>query len=336
MGGASSFSLISTAHDVTEAITAKAIASPEASVAVSPLVGNTSVDSPRSYLKGAKKEGKEASSVSSISAAHATAEAMAAKALAAADASIAEWKVMSPRANNVAKSSSTLRDSIDKLEESLSTRSDKENSHRTSDNAAPIGPQKFQFYDRAETNAAHLAATLATLDKEAPLPANDGGAQRTAPPLSPTKKSVREVDALLAKTRNWLVRHQDARLTQSSKYPPLSSSPEEREVMGNITAKTAEINSKLSASVAASKSQAPSIKANLTDQLKPLLCNSMRGSQSSVKATDSSNDTRAASISSLASSSSASGEGSKKSILEQLEEIRAKQNNLELRQKTSP
>jgi len=168
----------------------------------------------------------------------------------------------------------------------------------------------------------HLRTVSVTPEGEAPpLTSGVDGPQKKVPPLSPTKTSVREVDALLAKTRNWLARHQDAKLTQNSKFT-LSSSSDERKVMGNITAKTAESNSKLSAPITALKPQGPSMNSNLMDRLKPLSGNVTPGAH-------------LASLS-LASSSSTSGERSKKSIMEQLEEIKAKQKEHELRQKARP
>jgi len=224
------------------------------------------------------------------------------------------------RADEITKSGNVLQKIITALEESPSSRSDKENSDSTSENETKK-PRKFQFYEKDEISVTHHKTVSVTPEGEVPPMASDvDSSQKKVPPLSPSKKAVREVDVLLAKTRNWLARHQDAKLTQNSKFV-LSSPSDERKVMGNITAETIEKISK--ASAPALKPQDQPMHSNLMDQLKPSSGNATQGTQLAS--------------SSLASSSSASaGERSKKSIMEQLEEIRTKQKELELRQKARP
>lgn len=152
--------------------------------------------------------------------------------------------------------------------------------------------------------------------KKAPLLAVDTSAPSEGVPpesctsqiLSPSKKSVREVDELLSKTREWLVRHNE---TQSKKQTPCSMSDNdktsllpstlsplsERKVMGNIATWTEVVSVKHSSLSPASISIAAS-----------------------------------ASTASASPTESPIG-GPKKSIMEQLEEIRSKQRDLELRQK---
>jgi len=135
---------------------------------------------------------------------------------------------------------------------------------------------------------------------------------------SPAKQSVREVDVLLDKTRAWLDRHNESKLAkQASRLAPTPSLATpvsgERQVMGNITARIGPGNNALKSP--------PSLVVQVLQ--------SKEGSTSTPR------DAGASSISSFSGSSSMSpstSPGPKKSILEQLGEIRAKQRELEQRQ----
>merc|ERR1712194_392777 len=102
------WALSPTAHQLTTPPTPLVITSPVSSTsgsgpAVSPLVANALGDTLRGDLKETKKGGRGASSSSSFFTAHATTQDMAAKAIAAAGASMAQSKLMSPRANEAPK-----------------------------------------------------------------------------------------------------------------------------------------------------------------------------------------------------------------------------------------
>ena len=195
------------------------------------------------------------------------------------------------------------------LERSPTTRSDKENSSEEGD----IAPAKTQL----------------TIDTKAEA----AGEQADA--LSPSTKSVKEVDELLSKTRQWLVTHNE---TQTKKLAlatptnnntmaaPAKTSSSDRKIMGNITSKSV-LNIDTSSGSSASNSGSP-LKANLSPKTKLISPNSL---MDQVRSNAASNGLASPSLLSAPSSSSTTGEP-KKSILEQLAEIRAKQHDIELKQ----
>jgi len=109
---------------------------------------------------------------------------------------------------------------LDKLVESPIACCDKENSSTIETNADMDVKKSLLAVDTSEKTEVALQASQI---------------------VSPSRKSVREVDELLSETRRWLARHNEAQLKKLGKTPaPLSDSTtvSERKVMSNITTKT--------------------------------------------------------------------------------------------------
>jgi len=242
------------------------------------------------------------------------------KTLAAAEACIAQSKLMTPRNSNPLSTNSppsnnnkaddiTLHDTI-KLEKSPSNRSDKENSNsETSSSANNTTP--LLTVDTSSTVTLSLKGSIASQPQ-----------QRDA-------NSVREVDALLSKTRQWLVRHNETvsqKNAVAADADPLATTASDRRVMGNITAKTVRNpeNSGIKLFSSMSKMQDSSGKATSSSLMDQLMVKNGNFTN---------NNTIASSASMLSAASSASTSGPKKSIMEQLTEIRAKQREIEKKQK---
>jgi len=233
-------------------------------------------------------------------------------------AASSETKESKKSASSDAKLSSTDTDSSlqsenGSLKESLSTRSDKENGSALQSKATTTANKKSLMI---ETGASSVP--LGSVG-EAPLP---GG------PLTPgTTKSVQEVDELLAKTREWLVRHNESRPSKNNLLPANTTTPGdaanskltintstpsvERKVMGNITART----------VLGNTTPPSSSPRTLAEQM-------LQSKGISISA-----GARAKTAPLLSSSTTTNNAEPKKSILEQLGEIRAKQREIELRHK---
>ena len=168
--------------------------------------------------------------------------------------------------------------------------------------------------------------------------------------LSPTaKKSVQEVDELLSKTRDWLVRHNES---QKKKVP--SSSSEEQKVTGKTVLSAIENSETPPPSSNKKDEQKPNNVTgksvlNAIDLLSPKGTNNNISKESpktldemlqSKKNGTSSNTALLAMLSPKSASEgrttttppTTDDNGPKKSIMEQLEEIRIKQRELESRQ----
>ena len=240
-----------------------------------------------------------------------------------------------------------VQDEDEKVEETASTRSDKENQTDTTEVSSDI---------KTDTSSTKVAATLAVETS----PQDDTAVVSTSilspaksSVLSPTaKKSVQEVDELLSKTRDWLVRHNES---QKKKVPlSSSSSSEEQKVTGKTVLNAIE------------NSETPPPSSNKKDEQKP---NNVTGksvlnaidllspkgtnhniSKESPKTLDemlqskkNGTSSNTALLAMLSPKSASTGqatttpptkddEGPKTSIMEQLEEIRIKQRELESRQ----
>jgi len=207
-----------------------------------------------------------------------------------------------------------------KIEKSPSTRSDKENSSTEPCDLEAAKPA---------TKVSLTVDTGPSANPEMPSSSNV---------LLPSKQSVEDVDALLSKTRTWLVKHNESQQKKArtprptpsnakSILPALSTSmSSERQVMGNITAKTV-LNPENSSSNSIGSdalrlmSSARPMSPSLVEQL------------GLIKGVSTTPAVAGASLSSISSSASSGGGSGKKSILEQLSEIRAKQEEIESRQK---
>jgi len=162
----------------------------------------------------------------------------------------------------------------------------------------------------------------------------DASAMPSPTEIPSGKPSVREVDDLLSKTRNWIKRHNEQTSNKSSGNTSLALS--ERRVMGNITARTV-LNPENSISASTQLPAAGSGSSSLSDHLKQASVtiaenNNTADTSANVAGDSALRGNSAASI--LSTSTTSRGGGApKKSIMEQLEEIRAKQKELAMRQR---
>lgn len=250
-----------------------------------------------------------------------------------------------------AEESSPPAEDDTKIKKTSSSRSDKEN-------GGGISPTAELNGDVAATIAKAPLTVDTASGAKSPQDAPDSSTSSKA--LSPTsKKSVKEVDELLSKTREWLVRHnetQHKKLATPLATPSVATSNEspvssKRKVMGDITVKTV-----LNPESADASNGSPSVlsplslgngnKGDVTSPktLDQLLQSKKNGTASSSNTALLSAAAKLASPKSLAASptsllssptSTTGGAGGepKKSIMEQLEEIRSKQRELEARQK---
>jgi len=235
-----------------------------------------------------------------------------------------------------------VQDEDDKVEETASIRSDKENQ---TDTAAVSSDSKT---DTSSTKVTALSVETSAQDDTVVSTSILSPAKSSV--LSPTaKKSVQEVDELLSKTRDWLVRHNES---QKKKVP--STSSEEQKVTGKTVLSAIENSETPPPSSNKKDEQKPNNVTgksvlNAIDLLSPKGTNTNISKESpktldemlqSKKNGTSSNTALLAMLSPKSASEgrttttppTTDDDGPKKSIMEQLEEIRIKQRELESRQ----
>ena len=233
-----------------------------------------------------------------------------------------------------------VQDVNDKVEETASTRSDKENQTDT------VEVSSDSKTDTSSSKVAALAVETSPQDDTAVVSTSILSPAKSSV-LSPTaKKSVQEVDELLSKTRDWLVRHNES---QKKKVP--SSSSEEQKVTGKTVLDAIENSDTPPPSSNKKKPNNVTGKSvlNAIELLSPKGTNNNISKESpktldemlqSKKNGTSSNTALLAMLSPKSASEgrttttppTTDKDGPKKSIMEQLEEIRIKQRELESRQ----
>jgi len=236
-----------------------------------------------------------------------------------------------------------VQDVDDKVEETASIRSDKENQTDT------VEVSSDSKTDTSSTKVTALAVETSAQDDTAVASTSILSPAKSSV-LSPTaKKSVQEVDELLSKTRDWLVRHNES---QKKKVP--SSSSEEQKVTGKTVLSAIENSETPPPSSNKKDEQKPNNVTgksvlNAIDLLSPKGTNTNISKESpktldemlqSKKNGTSSNTALLAMLSPKSASEgrttttppTTDDNGPKKSIIEQLEEIRIKQRELESRQ----
>ena len=235
-----------------------------------------------------------------------------------------------------------VQDVNDKVEETASTRSDKENQTDT------VEVSSDSKTDTSSTKVEALAVETSPQDDTAVVSTSILSPAKSSV-LSPTaKKSVQEVDELLSKTRDWLVRHNES---QKKKVP--SSSSEEQKVTGKTVLSAIENSETPPSSNKKDEQKTNNVTGksvlNAIDLLSPKGTNNNISKESpktldemlqSKKNGTSSNTALLAMLSPKSASEgrttntppTTDDNGPKKSIMEQLEEIRIKQRELESRQ----
>jgi len=235
-----------------------------------------------------------------------------------------------------------VQDVDDKVEETASIRSDKENQTDT------VEVSSDSKTDTSSTKVTALAVETSAQDDTAVASTSILSPAKSSV-LSPTaKKSVQEVDELLSKTRDWLVRHNESQkkkvpsslseeqkvtgktvlsAIENSETPPPSSNKKDEQKPNNVTGKSV-INA---IDLLSPKGTNTNISKESPKTLDEMLQSKKNGTSSNT-ALLAMLSPKSASERTTTTPPTTDDNGPKKSIMEQLEEIRIKQRELESRQ----
>ncbi|KAL7431834.1 hypothetical protein ACHAXH_005560 [Discostella pseudostelligera] len=175
------------------------------------------------------------------------------------------------------------------------------------------------------------AAAIGATDEKAPstitAPLSVDTVANPLSPLSPCKESVREVDELLSKTREWLARHSETQAKQQDDIAPKS----EKDGTPSLLEST-----KLGQRTVAEKKatqEVTSLGNPMSSPMSPPTLNELLHSKKGGERAMSPASPSSPLFMLSGSTTIATSPGAGRSIKEQLEEIRAKQRKLEARQK---